>query len=83
LTKAKAADEVKQKLTKRMTVLSGLSLELDKISEEAAAIHVAENVRGNHVKSALTDWPTKQAEETKRMRKKCRGRIEAMLDKCA
>jgi hypothetical protein len=83
LIKANADLEGKEKLTKFVPVLSGLSLELDRISEDAATVHAAENVRGQHVKSALTDWPTKQAGETKRMRKKCRARIESMLDKCA
>ena len=46
-------------------------------------VTLVQPVLGPHLKkSALTDWPTKQAEETKRMRKKVRSRIEEMLGRC-
>ncbi len=64
----------KSRLRKLQLVLVKMSDELDGIALQDA------QARGKSLaRSSITDWPTKQANETRRIRKKCAGTIEELL----
>ena len=52
-------------------------MELDMVS--VAVVEKVEQKDAKVVRSAITDWPTKQNEETRRIRKKAAARIETYL----
>jgi hypothetical protein len=65
----------RSRLRKLQLLLMKMSDELDDI-----ALRDAQSRGQSLARSSITDWPTKQANETRRIRKKCAGTIESLLD---
>jgi len=65
----------KSRLRKLQLILVKMSNDLDDI-----ALRDAQSRGKSLARSSITDWPTKQANETRRIRKKCAGTIETLLD---
>lgn len=73
---ALAADD-RARLTRAGNQLLRLSMSLDEVS--VAVVEVVDKKDAKVVRSGITDWPTKQNEETRRIRRKAAMRIEAYL----
>ena len=73
---ALSADD-RARLTRAGNQLLRLSMSLDEVS--VAVVEVVDRKDAKVVRSGITDWPTKQNEETRRIRRKAAMRIEAYL----
>merc|ERR1712046_81104 len=74
--------DARLRLRKCSGVLNQLSIDLDKISMDSVSGNGGLGLKDEcHKRNSITDWPTKQANETKRIRKKCAGQIESLLDR--
>ena len=69
--------EAAARLSRCGAQLLKLSAELDEVS--VGEVEHNEGKDAKVVRSAITDWPTKQANETRRIRKKAAARIEQYL----
>merc|ERR1712146_817902 len=69
--------EAAARLSRCGAQLLKLSAELDEVS--IGEVEHNEGKDAKVVRSAITDWPTKQANETRRIRKKAAARIEQYL----